>query len=121
MRIAGIGISRLSRCSSLVLLLLTVGCGVPNSSFQIPFAGIVIPQFTDTGTRYVTTDEVTLRSDQEDESKPVAVLPRGTPIVPIGIVGAECDCWKVSSSAGSGWLYTRYITSENTEPTEALP
>lgn len=104
---------------SLVAVLLLSGClGMPNSSFDIPFTGIVVPQSDFATAGWVTTAEVTLRAGQDDEARPVALLPRGTPLVPIGIVGAECDCWKVDSPAGSGWLYTRYIASRSSEALE---
>jgi uncharacterized protein YraI len=59
--------------------------------------------------KFQTVAEVALRSGQDDESSVVAMLPKGTPVVPVGWVGAECMCWKVDTPQGTGWLYTRYV------------
>ncbi|HZT89798.1 MAG TPA: hypothetical protein VFA12_17650 [Stellaceae bacterium] len=58
---------------------------------------------------FATNQQVTLRRWQAEDSPVVAVLPRGTPVVPVGPVSADCMCWKVSTYAGTGWLYLRYI------------
>jgi hypothetical protein len=58
---------------------------------------------------FATIQEVPLRLLQADESPVVAVLPRGTPVVPVGPVSSTCPCWKVRTFAGTGWLYTRFI------------
>lgn len=61
---------------------------------------------------FVTTADVDLRSGQEDDSSVVARLPEGTPVVPAGQVGSHCNsCWKVSTPQGTGWVYTRYLTT----------
>jgi hypothetical protein len=57
----------------------------------------------------VTTAEVSLREGLEDETPVIAVLGEGTPVVPVGIIGSECPCWKVATPAGTGWVYTRYL------------
>jgi hypothetical protein len=77
-------------CGAFILLGLLAGCAATDH-----------PQF-------VTTQQVDLRSSEEGEGV-VAVLPRGTPVVPDGRVGGECECWEVSTAQGSGWLYTRFI------------
>ena len=59
--------------------------------------------------KFQTVAEVALRSGQDDDSGVVAMLPKGTPVVPVGWVGSECVCWKVDTPQGTGWLYTRYI------------
>lgn len=57
---------------------------------------------------FVTTDEVALRDGAEDESPVIAMLPRGTPVAPVG-VNSECNCWQVDALGHTGYLYTRYI------------
>ena len=57
---------------------------------------------------FVTTDEVGLREDPEDESHIIAILPKGTPVAPVG-VNSECNCWEVEALGHTGWLYQRYI------------
>jgi|SRR5215469_8781954 len=91
----------------LILAVLLTGC---QKQFRadIPYTDLVIPEPDFAAARFVTTAEVNLRSGLEDETSVVAVLPEGTPVVPVGI-GSECKCWKVTSPAGVGWLYTSYI------------
>jgi hypothetical protein len=71
--------------------LLLAGCGNPGVS-----------QFT-------TNQDVALRFSQADDSTITARLPRGTPVERLGWVGAECECWLVTSANGTGWVYTRYL------------
>jgi hypothetical protein len=72
-------------------------------------AGCAIMQSDMTTAKFQTVAEVALRSGQDDEASVVAMLPKGTPVVPVGWVGAECMCWKVDTPQGTGWLYTRYL------------
>jgi uncharacterized protein YraI len=72
-------------------------------------AGCAIMQPDMTTAKFQTVAEVALRSGQDDESSVVAMLPKGTPVAPVGWVGAECVCWKVDTPQGTGWLYQRYI------------
>ena len=58
---------------------------------------------------FVTNQEAPLRRFQTPDSAVVAVLPKGTPVVPTGRTGSECVCWRVATYAGTGWLYTRFI------------
>jgi hypothetical protein len=58
---------------------------------------------------FVTNQEVPLRRLEAADSAVIAVLPKGTPVVPIGPVGSNCVCWKVATYAGAGWLYTRFV------------
>jgi len=57
---------------------------------------------------FVTTDEVALRESAEDESPVIAMLPKGTPVAPVG-VNSECNCCQVDALGHTGYLYTRYI------------
>ncbi|HML11262.1 MAG TPA: hypothetical protein VK432_10405 [Stellaceae bacterium] len=60
--------------------------------------------------QFVTTNDVDLRSGQDDESSIVAHLPKGTVVTPIGQTGSECNsCWRVDTPQGIGWLYDRYL------------
>jgi hypothetical protein len=58
---------------------------------------------------FATNQQVALRERQAEDSPVIAVLPKGTPVVPIGPVSSDCACWKVGTYAGTGWLYTRFI------------
>jgi hypothetical protein len=58
---------------------------------------------------FVTTDEIGLREEAEDEGHIVAVLPRGTPVAPIG-VNSECNCWQVEALGHTGYVYTRFLS-----------
>jgi len=59
---------------------------------------------------FFTNADVELRSGQGEEATVVAMLPRGTPVVPAGWVGSECrSCWKVETPQGKGWVYTRFL------------
>jgi hypothetical protein len=57
---------------------------------------------------FVTTEEIGLREEAEDEGHIVAMLPRGTPVAPIG-VNSECNCWKVEALGHEGYVYNRYL------------
>jgi hypothetical protein len=57
---------------------------------------------------FVTTDEIALREGAEDESPVIAMLPKGTPVAPVG-VNSECVCWEVEALGHTGYVYTRYL------------
>lgn len=63
--------------------------------------------------QFVTTNDVDLRSGQDDESSIVAHLPKGTVVTPIGQVNSEATtaCWRVETPQGVGWVYTAYLAS----------
>jgi uncharacterized protein YraI len=109
---AGIGStsgSTVRRCVLIAGALLS-GCtptAVP--SFEIPGTGTIVPAPDFAAAPFATTTEVSLRAGQEDDTRIIAVLPQGTPVVPAGVVGSECPCWKVATPAGTGWVYTRYL------------
>jgi uncharacterized protein YraI len=68
--------------------------------------------------RYFTSADIALRAGQDDESHVIARLPRGTEVTPAGQVGSECSaCWKVKTPAGTGWVYTTYLTARFTDIT----
>ena len=91
--------------------LLLAGC-LQQHRVDIPYTSIVIPEPDYPNTRFITTAEVNLRKGLEDETGVVAVLPEGTPVEPI-LVGSECNCWKVATPNGVGWLYKSYIKVRN--------
>ena len=97
----------------LILAVLLTGC-MKQFRADIPYTDLVIPAPDFSTAPFVTTAEVNLRSGLEDETEVVAVLPEGTPVVPVGI-GSECVCWKVASPQGVGWLYTRYIAGRQAD------
>ena len=59
---------------------------------------------------FTTNQDVALRFGQADDSHITAYVPKGTPVERLGWVGAECECWLVSTPYGWGWVYTRYLT-----------
>jgi hypothetical protein len=59
---------------------------------------------------FATNAEVALRAGQSEDAPVVALLPRGTPLVPVGTIGSDCMCWKVATFAGTGWLNDWFIT-----------
>jgi hypothetical protein len=71
--------------------LLLAGCGHPGVS-----------QFT-------ANQDVALRLTQADDSTITGRVPRGAPVERLGWVGAECECWLVTSAYGTGFVYTRYL------------
>ncbi len=81
-----------------------IACGLLAGCLTPPLATLFAPPVYN----FVTTDEVALREDAEDESHVIAMLPRGTPVAPVG-VNSECNCWQVEALGHTGYLYTRYI------------
>lgn len=60
--------------------------------------------------RYFTRDDVALRSGQEDGAPIIARLPKGTEVVPVGVVSSHSNStWKVDTPMGTGWVFTRYL------------
>jgi hypothetical protein len=59
---------------------------------------------------FVTASEGVQLHSLFSENGPVsAVLPRGTPVERLGTISSSCECWLVSTPAGAGWVYTRYL------------
>ena len=55
---------------------------------------------------FVTNAEVPLRFAPADTSATVALLPAGTPLLPLDTSPGK---WRVDSPLGVGWVYTGYI------------
>ena len=85
-----------------------VACGLLAGCLTPPLATL----FREPVYNFVTTDEIALREDAEDESHVIAMLPRGTPVAPIG-VNSECNCWQVEALGHTGYVYTRYLQGPN--------
>jgi hypothetical protein len=105
-----------SRWLAVAALLLSgcTGCTPASTTmFEVPYTGIVVAPPDFATAHFATAAEVVLRAGEDDESRPVAVLPRGTPVVPIGSTGGESEAWRVDTPSGAGWLYTRYIVTRN--------
>ena len=85
-----------------------VACGLLAGCLTPPLATL----FREPVYNFVTTDEIALREDAEDESHVIAVLPRDTPVAPIG-VNSECNCWQVEALGHTGYVYTRYLQGPN--------
>ena len=77
--------------------------------FEIPFTGVMVPTPDFANAKFETIAEVALRASEEDESRVVATLPEGTPVVLAGTTGGECNCVRVATPQGVGWLYSNYI------------
>src|ERR1700722_18195775 len=59
---------------------------------------------------FVTNMEgVQLHSALNEDGPIPALLPKDTPVERLGTVSSSCECWLVSSPAGVGWVYTRYL------------
>ena len=81
-----------------------IACGLLAGCVTPPLATLFAPPVYN----FVTTDEIALREDAEDESHVIAMLPRGTPVAPIG-VNSECNCWQVEAAGHTGYVYNRYL------------
>jgi hypothetical protein len=77
--------------------------------FELPYTGIMIPTPDFANAKFETISEVALRASEEDESRVVAVVPEGTPVVLAGTTGGECNCVRVATPQGVGWVYARSI------------
>jgi hypothetical protein len=56
------------------------------------------------------TEGVQLHSMFDENGAVTALLARGTPVERVsGGVSSSCECWLVSTPAGTGWVYTRYL------------
>ncbi|HEV8031922.1 MAG TPA: SH3 domain-containing protein [Stellaceae bacterium] len=82
-----------------------IACGLLAGCLTPPLATLVAPPVYN----FVTTDEIALRDGAEDESPVVAILPKGTPVAPVG-VNSECVCWKVEALGHTGYVYNRYLS-----------
>jgi hypothetical protein len=81
-----------------------IACGLLAGCLTPPLATL----FREPIYNFVTTDEIALRDGAEDESPVVAILPKGTPVAPVG-VNSECVCWEVEALGHTGYVYTRYL------------
>jgi hypothetical protein len=81
-----------------------IACGLLAGCLTPPLATLVAPPVYN----FVTTAEIALREDAEDESHVVAMLPKGTPVAPVG-VNSECNCWQVEALGHTGYVYNRYL------------
>ena len=77
--------------------------------FEVPFTGVMVPTPDFAHAKFETIAEVALRASQEDESRVIAVVPEGTPVVLAGTTGGECHCVRVATPQGVGWVYARMI------------
>ena len=77
--------------------------------FEVPFTGIMVPTPDFANAKFETTAEVALRASEEDESRVVAMVPEGTPVVLAGTTGGECNCVRIATPQGVGWVYSRSI------------
>ena len=82
-----------------------MACGLLAGCLTPPLATLVAPPVYN----FVTTDEIALRDGAEDESPVIAILPKGTPVAPVG-VNSECNCWEVDALGHTGYVYTRYLS-----------
>lgn len=82
---------------------------IPPAPFEVPYTGYVVGNPDFAHAPFVTNAEVALRRTEEDESSVVAMVPEGTPVVPVGSTGGECMCWRVTTPQGTGWVYNRYL------------
>ena len=85
----------------------------PPAPFEVPFTGLVVPTPDFANAPFETNAQIALRSGEDDESSVVAVVPEGTPVVPVGTTGGECMCTRVTTPQGTGWVYNRDIAQRS--------
>ena len=82
----------ITAAAALVAGLALAGCGPASNSHLV-----------------TNIDGVQLHSMIDENGPVTAVLPKGTPVERLGTISSSCECYLVSTPAGTGWVYTRYL------------